>query len=94
MIVLGQKAYQVRDGERVETKCSSLPNEVKRTLKWGDLQQGEDYDYYTYERDPETWAKMPRPHKYNVKFGTFEDPTDPAWVVPEEVEKANGIYDD
>lgn len=92
MIILAAKNYQIRkpDGS-VKTTSSSLPAEIKRPMKWGDLQEGVSYDYYAFERDPVTWVKGPRPHRF-AAAATFLEADDQAYVMPEEIERANGEY--
>lgn len=49
MIIVGPKTYQIRkpDGT-VKTTASSLPWEIKRTVRWGDLDSGTEYKWYEY----------------------------------------------
>lgn len=94
MHVIAPKNYQIRtpDG-RIKTVSSSLPAEIKRTMKWGDLQSNKSYEYYEMARDPVTWIKAPKPRRFAAATSWYEDDTETnMYDVPDRYIEVNRDY--
>lgn len=92
MLITGSKTYQImRPNGSVKTIAASLPAEIVRALKYGEL-DGRDYPGYIYRRNQEHgWQILPEPYTYRV---ITKDSSEDAisFVYPDEVEKVNKIY--